>query len=81
MLIPIPLLIGGIFYAIRRPKLKALTADQFPEVPPDKFAEWQMLELKSINWSLWTCWGLLLIVTPLVLVLAESHINIHYRRV
>ena len=74
-MIPILLLIGGIpyaiLYAIRRPKLKALTAEQFPGVPPDKFAEWQMLELKSISWNLWTCWGLLLIATPLYIFLAS----------
>jgi len=75
MIIPILLVIGGIAYAIlyamRRPKLKALTAEQFPGVPPDKFAEWQRLELKSISWNLWTSWGLLLIATPLYVFLAS----------
>ena len=74
-MIPILLLIGGIvyaiFFAIRRPKLKALTAEQFPGVPPDKFAEWQMLELKSMSRLLWTCWGWLLIATPLYIFLAS----------
>lgn len=60
-MIQIILLIAGIVYAFRKPKLKALTAAQFPGVSQEVFAEWQALELKSINRFLWATWGLLLI--------------------
>ena len=43
------LLVVGIVWAIRKPKLKALTAAQFPGVSEEVFAEWKALELRSIN--------------------------------
>ncbi len=57
------LLIMGIVYAFRRPKLRALEADQFPDVPVEKFEKWKRLELKSINNFLWATWGLLIVST------------------
>ncbi|MBN1474493.1 MAG: hypothetical protein JW914_07760 [Syntrophaceae bacterium] len=62
------LLIVGIVYALKKPKLKALTSSQFPGVPAEKFAEWQALELKSINIFLWATWGLLIISIPVGLL-------------
>ena len=72
-MIQLILLIVGIGYAVRWPKLKALTAEQFPSVPPEAFAEWQALELKSMSLFLWATWGLLLIGTPILYVFAQSY--------
>ncbi len=46
-------LIFGIIYACRRPTVKRLTSEQFPNVPSEKFLEWKTLELKSIDMFLW----------------------------
>jgi hypothetical protein len=66
-MIQIILLIAGVVYAFRKPKLKALTVSQFPGVSSEVFAEWQALELDSINLFLWATWGLLLISIPVAL--------------
>ena len=55
------LLVVGIFWAFRRPKLKALTQAQFPDVPAAAFSEWKTIKLKSVNRLLWASWGVLLI--------------------
>jgi len=46
-------LIFLIYYLFRRPKIARLTADSFPNVPPDEFLEWKRLELQSIDIFLW----------------------------
>jgi hypothetical protein len=71
-MIQIILLIAGIVYAIRRPKLKSLTAEQFPGVSADVFKQWQTFEIQSVNMFLWATWGLLLIGTPIMFALATS---------
>lgn len=71
-MVQIILLIFGIVYAFRRPKIKKLMASQFPQVPPEIFAEWQALELKSIKIFLWATWGLLLIGTPIAMALITT---------
>jgi len=71
-MVQIILLIVGIVYLVRRPKLKAVNASDFPGVPPDRFHEWKTLELKSIDIFLWATWGLLIIGTPLLFVFAAA---------
>ena len=60
-MIQLILAIAGIFYALRKSKIKALTVAQFPNVPPEKVLEWQALELKSANMFLWAAWGLFVV--------------------
>jgi len=64
-MIQVILLVVGIIYAIRRPKLKRLAPTDFPQVPADQFLEWRRLELKSINVFLWATWGLFSLSIPL----------------
>src|SRR4051812_3397096 len=66
-------LVCGIIYALRLPKLNALTADQFPQVPPDQFLEWKTAERSSIILFLWASWGLLLIGTPILYIMAQGN--------
>ena len=51
------LVIIGIFEAIRRRKIRALAAGQFPRLSPETFESWRTLQLKSINMFLWGTWG------------------------
>ena len=60
-MIQIIVLIVGIVYAFRRAKIKRLEAAIFPDVPMEKFNEWKMLEMKSIDRFLWASWGLFVI--------------------
>jgi hypothetical protein len=57
-MIQIILLIVAIRAFLRKPKLKALRAEQFG-APEDKFCEWRELELKSNNILLWATAGLM----------------------
>lgn len=56
-MLEIILLIFGIFKALRRPYLNDLTADNFPDVDPEKFAVWQKTQLKATDILLWATWG------------------------
>ena len=56
-MIEIILLIVGIVYAVRRPKLKRLAPADYPSVEPSKFIEWQLAQLKAINIFLLATWG------------------------
>jgi hypothetical protein len=71
-MIQIILLILGIVYAFRKPKLKALTASQFPGVSAEAFAEWQTQEMKSINMFLWASWGFFVVSIPAQLLLVAA---------
>lgn len=62
-MIQIILAIVGIFFLIRRSRVKALSSAQFPDAPPEKVMEWQALELRSTNLFLWTSAGLFLFTT------------------
>lgn len=62
-MIQIILAIVGVFYLIRRSKIKALSPAQFPNVPPAVFMEWQALELKGAHLFLWASAGLLVFTT------------------
>lgn len=60
-MLQIALLIAGVIWAVRKPRLKALTAAQFPELSEEVFAEWKAMELENINMLLWVSWGVFLI--------------------
>jgi len=65
------LLVLGIFYVFKRPKLKRLTGAEFPGVPSSGFEEWRKLELASIDIFLWATWGLAVIGTIVAFALAS----------
>lgn len=58
------LAILGIFYFLRRRKLKRLAAADFG-LQYGGFDEWQRLELRSIDIFLMATWGLILLSCPL----------------
>jgi len=45
------LLVLGIIYAVRRPRLRALPNAAYTRVPADRFEQWKALELKGITCS------------------------------
>lgn len=69
-MIQIILLIVGIFYFVKRPKLKRLSYWMFPNVPSHQFYEWQALALASIDIFLWATWGLAIVGTVVAWMLA-----------
>ncbi|HZT41862.1 MAG TPA: hypothetical protein VFA07_06715 [Chthonomonadaceae bacterium] len=66
------LLIVGVIWALRKPKLTKLTPDQFPGVPEPVFYEWKALELESINMFLWASWGVFLLSILAILITAAA---------
>lgn len=56
-MLEIILLIVGIVKAVRRPRLRRLTAEDFPSVDPVKFREWQQAQLNATDIFLWATWG------------------------
>ncbi|MGA2139564.1 MAG: hypothetical protein ABSH14_11935 [Verrucomicrobiia bacterium] len=70
-MIEIILLIVGIVYALRRPKLRKLTTQDFPGVDTARFSEWQQAELKGIDIFLWATWGAFVIKIALTVVLSQ----------
>jgi len=70
--IQIILLIVGVIYALRLPKLKALGAAQFPGVAEDAFAEWKEAELKGINIFLWATWGMFLLSLAAAILMVNT---------
>ena len=71
-MIQIILLIVGVFYFVKRPKLKRLAVTEFPGVPSDRFEKWRQLELGSIDIFLWATWGLAIIGTIVGFMLAAA---------
>jgi len=63
-------LISGISLLVKRPKIKALSPSQFPDVPEEQFDEWKRHEMRSVDLFLWAGWGLLLISIPAELLFA-----------
>ena len=62
-------LIFAIIYTIRRPKLKRLQPENFPDVSEETLFKWKHLELLSIDIFLWVTWGgfgLSIILQPLL---------------
>jgi hypothetical protein len=60
-MIPI-LLVLGIIYAVRIPKLYRLSPERFPQVPAEAVVKYRRLELTSIYIFLAVTWGLGLIL-------------------
>ena len=61
-------LVSGLSLLVKRPKIKALSSSQFPNVPMEAFDDWKRHEMKSLNLFLWAGWGLLLLSIPAELV-------------
>jgi hypothetical protein len=74
-MIELILLIVGIVYAVRRPKLRKLTTQDFPGVDTGKFLEWQQAELKGIDIFLWATWGAFAIKIALMVVLSKMRFS------
>jgi hypothetical protein len=70
------LLVVGLIYAIRRPKLKRLTVSDYPGVDEAKFVEWHRQQLRAVNIFLWATWGALLVKVTLLVVLSGSHFSL-----
>lgn len=71
-MLQIVLIIIGILYFIRRPKIARLTAADMPAIPPETIEHWKQMELKSIDWFLWTTWGLSVLGTILGLMISAA---------
>ncbi len=56
-MLEIILLVIGIVKAVRRPKLRRLTEQDFPNVDSAKFVEWHETQLKATDIFLWATWG------------------------
>ena len=69
------LLIVGIVFAVRRPRLRKLTAADYPGVDPVRFAEWQQAQLKATDVFLWATWGAFVVKLFLSLVLVEMRLS------
>lgn len=69
MVLLICLIVGSI-YAIRLPKLNALTAEQFPHVPQEMFAQWKAAQRNTIIVYLCASWGVLIVGAALFYPLA-----------
>ena len=57
VMLQIMLVIVGVFYLVRRSKIKALSPAQFPNVPLAVVMERQALELKGAHRFLWASAG------------------------
>jgi hypothetical protein len=55
------LLVMGIIYFMRRPKIARLSPEEYPQVPRDVFEEWQRNELRSIDTFIAATWGTMVI--------------------
>lgn len=71
-MLQIILIIIGIVYFIRRPKVARLTAEDMPGVQPETLERWKSLELKSIDWFLYASWGVSILGTIFGLVIGLS---------
>lgn len=71
-MLQIILIVVGIFYFIRRPKVARLKAEDMPGVQPETLERWKSLELKSIDWFLYASWGVSIVGTILGLMIGLS---------
>ena len=69
------MLVVGLIYAIRRPKLKRLTVSDYPGVDEAKFVEWHRQQLRAVNIFLWATWGAFLVKVTILVVLSGSHFS------
>jgi hypothetical protein len=71
-MIEIILLIFGLIYAVRRPKVRQLGPAAFPTVPEPIFREWQQAELRAIDTFLWATWGAFGIKLALIFLVVSA---------
>lgn len=74
-MLEIILLVVGIIYALRRPKLKRLTVSDYPGVDEAKFVEWHRQQLRAVNIFLGATWGALVVKVAILVVLSGSHLS------
>ncbi len=74
-MIEIILLIVGIIYAVRRPKLRRLKPQDFPGVDSAKFLTWQRAEITAIDVFLWATWGAFLLKIGLTILLSDVRLG------
>jgi hypothetical protein len=55
--------------------VKRLSSQDFPNVDPTKFAEWQHMKLKAINIFLWATWGAFFIKLAIGMVLLQIRLS------
>ncbi|MDD2737075.1 MAG: hypothetical protein PHF56_24335 [Desulfuromonadaceae bacterium] len=70
-MIEIVLLIIGIVYAVRRPKLRRLTSGDYVDIDPARFSEWHNAQLRATDIFLWATWGAF-VIKMLVIFIAVS---------
>lgn len=56
------MMILGIIYLIKRPKLKQIKASDYPNIPESEFLAWKTFEMKSINSLIKAAFGIPIIV-------------------
>jgi hypothetical protein len=74
-MLEIILLIVGIVYAFRRPKLKRLAPADYPDIEETKFLEWKAAQLKATDIFLWATWGaffIKLVIQFIIIAAAQS---------
>jgi hypothetical protein len=69
-MLQIILIIMGIVYFLRRPKIASLAAADMPGVTPETLESWKMQELKSIDWFLIATWGVSVIGSIMAVAVA-----------
>jgi hypothetical protein len=55
------LLVMGLVYFMRRPKIARMSPEEYPQVPRTAFEEWQQNELRSIDVFLAATWGTMVV--------------------
>jgi hypothetical protein len=71
-MLQIALLIAGIFVAIRLPKTKKLTPNDYPNVDPELFQAWHSMEIKSSIAFLIATWGVLVVQRVIMTISAVA---------
>ena len=69
------LMIVGIFVAARRPRLRRLTQEDYPDVDSEKFEEWKVAQLKATDTFLWATWGAFFITMFLAFALSGADLT------
>ena len=72
-MLEIILLIVGIIKLVRRPRLKKLSASDYPTVNPEKFLEWKKAELLATDIFLWATWGAFIIKIIILVTIQDSY--------
>ena len=74
-MIEIILLILGILRAVQRIFLKKQSSQDYPNVDPAKFAEWQQMKLKAIDIFLWATWGAFFVKLGMLAILLQVRLS------